>query len=109
MSNKNNLKWCVQLLVLLAIICYGAGLSLKRHDGTATPNILPESLVDAFVAYPEGIGYMVINRHKVEYWEDVFRVFQEREKTEPTIIGTILLKAEEKWTEIKVPSGIQMY
>ena len=109
MSNKNNLKWFVQCVALLAIICYGAGLSLKRQYSTTTPNVLPEALVDAFVAYPEGIGYMVINRHKVEYWEDVLRVFEEREKTEPTIIGTILLKAEEKWTEIQVPEGVQVF
>ncbi len=98
----------MQYVVLAAIICYGAGLSAKRHDGTCRLNILPEGLTDAFVAYPEGIGYMIINGRNTEYWVEVIKVFQAREKTEPTIIGTILLKAEKKWTEIKVPDHIQL-
>ena len=82
----------MQYVVLLAIICYGAGLCVNRRTGNMTiPNLIPEEVVDAFSAYPEGIGYMVVYGRDVEYWIDVIRVFQSREKTEPSIIGTIIL------------------
>lgn len=91
----------MQYVVLLAIICYGAGLSVNRRTGDmAIPNLVPEGIVDAFAAYPEGIGYMVVYGRDVEYWLDVLRVFEEREKTEPSIIGTIILEAQEEWTTI---------
>ena len=92
-KSKENLKWIVRYVVLAAIISYGLG-AITNPTGKEF-RLLSESeqeyVTEMISVYPEGIRAIVKGGSKPEFWQDVLFIFRNREKTNPTLLGNVIL------------------
>lgn len=108
MDNKNNLKWIVQYVLLVAIICCGLSiLAPKKELNQQAAMRVNYRLQETVTAFPEAFKLYMQHRNEEHYWDSLYDTFRQQEERNPTIIGSIILSMEEKkCTENKLGTSI---